>query len=570
MTLPSLALLSLALTPGPDLSTLAEQSGFKRTGRYEEVTRLCAAFAKAYPRKARCETFGTTPERRPMVALILSDDGALRPETARAKKRPVVLLQGGIHAGEIDGKDAGFWLLRDVMAGKVLPGVLQKLTLVFVPVFNVDGHERFGPNNRPNQVGPEEMGWRVTSQNLNLNRDYLKAEAPEMQAMLRYLLAWDPILYADLHVTDGAKFQHDISLTFEPQIGSGETQVDAVNALREEVVTALANSGHLPLTFYPSFVRDDDPTSGFAVASQPPRFSTAYWGLHDRLSVLVETHSWKDYATRVKATRDALTLLLTAAARDGQRWMEGARTAQARPLAGTPVVISYAAGGTVKRIPFHGYAYTRERSSLSGAMWTRYDDTKPEVWTVPFLDELYPSLTVSAPRAGYVVPGGFAERVASKLSLHGLTFSTLETARSRVPVEVFRATKAARSSTSFEGRQTLAIEGAWTREVRDLPAGSLYVPLNQRWAVLVMHLLEPLAPDSMVAWGFFNAAFEQKEYLEDYVLEEEARQMLKREPGLKAKFEADAGVGMRFFAERHPSWDERLNLVPVFRVDAAP
>ena len=151
-----------------------------------------------------------------MLALVASADGSLDPQAAKAKNRPVVLVQGGIHAGEIDGKDAGFLLLRELLRGEIAPGILSKLTLVFVPVFNVDGHERFGKYNRPNQRGPEEMGWRTTAQNYNLNRDYTKADSPEMAAMLKLLHAWDPILYVDLHVTDGGDFQPDVSLTVAP------------------------------------------------------------------------------------------------------------------------------------------------------------------------------------------------------------------------------------------------------------------------------------------------------------------------------------------------------------------
>ena len=201
-----------------DLSTIAEQSGFKRTGRYEEVERLCRGFQQSWSGKVRCTEFGRTPEGRPMLALVASQDGVLDPNAARKQRRPVVLMQGGIHAGEIDGKDAGFLALREMLSGSAGAGALRRVTFVFVPVFNVDGHERFGRWNRPNQVGPEEMGWRTTAQNLNLNRDYAKAEAPEMQAMLRLLNQWDPILYVDLHVTNGADFQHDISYSIAPTL----------------------------------------------------------------------------------------------------------------------------------------------------------------------------------------------------------------------------------------------------------------------------------------------------------------------------------------------------------------
>src|SRR5207245_3833288 len=130
------------------------------------------AFERAYPNRARCVTFGTTPEGRPMLAIVASGDGVLTPEATRAKHRPVILFQGGIHAGEIDGKDGGFWSLRELLDDKLLPGATTAVTAVFIPVLNADGHERFGPNHRPNQRGPEEMGVRITAQNFNINRDY--------------------------------------------------------------------------------------------------------------------------------------------------------------------------------------------------------------------------------------------------------------------------------------------------------------------------------------------------------------------------------------------------------------
>jgi hypothetical protein len=207
----------------PDLTTVSERSGFQATGRYDEVIKLCADFQKAYPKQVKCIEFGRTPEGRPMKALIVSNSGAFTPQAAKKQGLPVTLIQGGIHAGEIDGKDAGFLALREILNGKLAKGALDKQVLLFVPVFNVDGHERFGQWNRPNQRGPVEMGWRTTAQNFNLNRDYVKADSPEMQAMLGMVNAWDPLTYVDLHVTDGAKFQHDVSIQVEP-VYSGDPE----------------------------------------------------------------------------------------------------------------------------------------------------------------------------------------------------------------------------------------------------------------------------------------------------------------------------------------------------------
>jgi hypothetical protein len=522
--LPLIALLAAA----PTLSTHAERSGFTETGRYDEVQALCAAFPKAFAGKVKCAPFGTTPLGRPMLAFVASADGTLTPEAAQKKGRPVLFLQGGIHAGEIDGKDAGFWLLRDVLEGRVLPGVLSKVTLVFVPVFNVDGHERFGPNNRPNQLGPKEMGWRVTSHNLNLNRDYAKADAPEMQAMLRLLQAWDPILMADLHVTDGAKFQHDVSVTFEPSNIGPEGLRSLGRSLRVSLDAELEAKGHLPVNFYPAFVKEDDPASGFALGWPPPRFGNAYWAAHNRYGVLVETHSWKASKVRVQTTYDVCLGLLRLTAEDGARWLKAAREADAADAkrAGADVVMLWEPKKTSRPLEFKGYAYTREASAVSGQTWVRYDDSKPEVWTVPFLDELEPALTVKAPAAGWVIPLPHAGWVAEKLALHGVQFSVLGEKRG-VEVQAYRLVAPKFRPTPYEGRLTVtARDGSWLPKTLDLPKGSLFVPAAQARVFLAMHLLDPTSPDSFLAWGFFNAHLEQKEYLEDYLTEAWARELL--------------------------------------------
>lgn len=577
-----LPLVAAAARPRAELLTTAEQTGWKRTGRYDEVERLCAAFARAYPDRVRCTNLGPTPEGRSLWALVASADGSFTPRP----DRPAVVVQGGIHAGEIDGKDAGFQVLRELLDGSLLPGqnLLGRLTLVFVPVFNVDGHERFGAHNRPNQVGPEEMGWRTTAQNLNLNRDYMKAEAPEMAAMLRLLGEWDPVAYVDLHVTDGADFQPDVAVLIEPWQTGSEMLEAAARELRTALGTQLTAKGHLPLTeFYPSFAKPDDPASGFTVGFLPPRFSTSYWALRNRLGVLVETHSWKDYATRVRATHDTMVEVLRVAAERGGAWRQAEAAADALALGGAPVVLTWETAPASRMIEFRGYAYRCDPSPVSGQLRIAYDRSRPEIWRIPLYDQLRPALTVSAPRAGYVVPAAWAARVREKLVLHGVTFQTLgssgESARP-YEVEVFRATEVSHRKDSFEGRVPTTVRGAWARERRSVPAGSLFVPVAQPRGRLVVNLLEPQAPDSLCSWGYFDVAFEQKEYMEDYVAEAVAEEMLRRDPALKAaflqklaaepEFARDPRRRLEFFARRHPSWDERFNLYPVYRVEVAP
>ena len=568
------------------LTTVAEESGYRRTGRTDEVTRLCAAFAAAWPRAVRSLKFGRSAEGRPMRALLAS--------RADPRKVPVVMLQGGIHPGESDGKDAGFIALRELLGESAAPGALGRIAILFVPAFNVDGHERFGRWNRPNQNGPEETGWRTTGQNLNLNRDYMKADAPEMRAMLGLIRAWDPLVCADLHVTDGADFQPDVSLQAEP-INQGDAALcPAGRELRDALIARLRRSGSMPLPFYPDLAQTDDPSSGFLLTVYSPRFSTGYFPQRNRFTVLVETHSWKDYATRVRVTRNAIIGLAELVAEHGVRWRELTREADAASmrLGGTEVVLDYssawregtsagragevgARGGEL--IDFPGYAYTRETSPISGEPVTVYDPRRPQIWRVPFRDQVAPALVVKAPRAGYVVPCAWAADIGARLELHGITFETVPAARAGVRVQAFRASHARFGSAPFEGRLRAQLSGAWQDDIQDIGAGALFVPMAQAGARLVMHLLEPQAPDSFAAWGFFNACFEPKESMEPYVADQIARTMLAQNPALQQEFNrklkedpafaASPHARLEFFLRRHASWDSQLNLYPVFRVD---
>ncbi|NVD72122.1 M14 family metallopeptidase [Duganella sp. BJB1802] len=569
--------LAVAAPAATSLSTIAERSGFQNTGRYDEVVDLCARFQKAYPKQVRCFEFGRTPEGRPMLALAVSRTGALTAEQAKKRGLPVMLVQGGIHAGEIDGKDAGFLALREALENKAAPGALDKQVLLFVPVFNVDGHERFGKWNRPNQRGPVEMGWRTTAQNYNLNRDYVKADAPEMQSMLALVNAWDPLAYIDLHVTDGAKFQPDVSIQVEPVHGGDEELKRAGAALQTAVMADLKAQGSDPKPYYISFAADDDPTSGFVDSMATPRFSTGYFPLRNRFAMLVETHSWKDYPTRVRITRNTIVSLLSQVAAHGKEWQKMTQDADARAtaMAGADFPISYRTTFNAKTIEFPGYEYTRGYSEVSGGLMTHYDESKPQIWSVPLRDEVVPDLKIAAPKGGYLVPLADAARIGAKLKQHGIVFKVLASDQMAAEVETFRATKTKFGAQSFEGHQSLAVEGDWGRERRSLAKGALFVPIAQPKARLVMTMLEPRGADSLLAWGEFNNAFERKEYMEEYVAEDVARAQLEADPALReefqkkldgdAEFNKSQAKRLEFFARRHASWDERYNLYPVMR-----
>ncbi len=580
--------------PKPDLSTHAQRSQFAQTGRYEEVIRLCHDFQQTWPKAVRCIEFGKTPEGRPMLALIASRSdklndklgaalgGKLTPTAVQRAKLPVLLVQGGIHAGEIDGKDAGFLALRELLQQSGPQALLRQQVLIFVPVFNVDGHERFGAWNRPNQRGPEQMGWRTTGQNLNLNRDYAKADAPEMQAMLGLINQWDPLVVVDLHVTDGAKFEHDISIQLEPT-RSGEPGLRAAGLqLRDNVMQTLEKSGSLPRPFYYAFNQEDDPASGFTDGVPRPRFSHGYMLMRNRFGMLVETHSWKDYPTRVRITKNTIMATAQQLAQHGRTWLAAAQQADqtSSALAGQAVALTWHATDAVRPIEFYGYAYQHRQSDISGSKMVTYDESKPLRMTLPLRDQIVPDLVLNAPAGGYLISPALAGQMAAKLQQHGIAFRRLSRSLPKQMVDVFRGKNVSFDAQPYEGRQRLNQSGEWQPEARSVEAGALFVPIAQAKARLIMTLLEPMSPDSLSAWGFFNQMYEQKEYMEAYVAEEVARAQLAHDPELAkafkqkldsdAKFAQDHEARLEFFARRHPSWDERYQLYPIFRLGQTP
>jgi hypothetical protein len=580
--------------PFETLLTTAERSDFRSTGRTDEVERLCENYAQTWPDAVRSFEYGRSAEGRPMRALVVSRAGALQPDELRRRGVPILMIQGGIHPGESDGKDAGFIALRELLGNSAAPGVLERIAILFVPAFNTDGHERFGRWNRPNQVGPEEMGWRTTAQNLNLNRDYTKADAPEMQAMLRLLNQWDPLICADLHVTDGADFEPDISIQVEP-INQGDPQLYRSGIqLRDELIKKLAAQGSLPLPFYPDLAQTDDPASGFQLTVYSPRFSSGYFPARNRFTVLVETHSWKNYATRVRVTRNTIIGLTELAAVHGKSWLDdvGKSDAAAIQLRGSDVVLDFASswreptGATddarsavpedATMIEFRGYAYTRKPSMISGELVTVYDPKTPQIWRVPYRKHVRPSVVIRAPRDGYIIPAAYVRDIGEKLALHGIKTEILSTSPGASEVEVFRTTRSEFASAPFEGRMRATLDGAWRLESQEIPSGSLFVPIKQSLARLLMALLEPQGPDSLAAWGYFNACFEQKEHTEPYVAEIIARKMLDDDLQLAAEFNrrlegdaefrGDPAARFEFFLKRHASWDSRRNLYPIYRL----
>ncbi|MCA1616476.1 MAG: M14 family metallopeptidase [Acidobacteria bacterium] len=393
----------------PDWLTHAERTDYRETPDYEETLAYCRKLAAASP-LIRLSDFGRSGEGRPLALVVAATGNDFAPERARKAGKAVVLVQANIHAGETDGKDAGLALLRDIAVLKTLPGLLDRVTLLFIPVYNVDGHERRSPFNRINQNGPAEVGWRATTANLNLNRDYMKADAPETRAWLKLWNEWNPDLFVDCHVTDGADFQYNLTYQYEQHENIPEPLRGWMkSAFEGRIMPAAEGAGNLIATYM--VFRDNRDPAGAGVEGfiGTPRFATGYTPLRNRPGLLIETHMLKTYRPRVRGTYDILRATLEDVNRDAAGWLKVVRdtdeliTRQGNsydPARKVPLRMAF----TDKSVPLKlkGVEFRVEQSEVSGGRRVVYGD-KPVELTVPFYNEARATVTV-APPLSYIVP----------------------------------------------------------------------------------------------------------------------------------------------------------------------
>ena len=560
------------------MQTPAEKSNYRQTPNYANTIAFAEQLADASP-AIDYRGFGHSGQGRELPLLIASETQTFTPEAARRENKAVVLIQACIHSGEPDGKDAGFALLRDIAISKTAAGILENVVFLFIPIYNTDGHERSTPYNRINQNGPESMGWRTTSTYQNLNRDYMKADTPETRAWLRLWNEWQPDLFIDCHVTDGADYRSVITYHHEHHEGVDHAVLEwERDVFGNKVVSATEAAGH-QISWYLEFIDNRDLTLGTRDFNGSPRFSTGYVPLRNRPAILIETHMIKDYRSRVLATYDFLRAALSEVNNDPQRLRRVGREADERMArAGTTYEPERMYGITFEltdeTTPFElrAFQYETDESEISGDLRVVYG-REPIDLTIPMYQTFRVTTAVSPP-LHYIVPVQWTD-VIEVIHAHGLQFRSLaETAT--VEVESYRFINVRWPSAPFEGRHMPQFDVERVDEAREFPAGSIVVPLGQPLGKLALNLLEPQAPDSFVKWGFFNAIFEEKEYAENYVLEALAREMLAADPDLKREFEdalendpdlaASPSERLRFFYKRSPYWDPQMSLYPVGRI----
>lgn len=562
----------------PEWRTHAELTDYRETPNYTDTVAFARRLAHASS-ALEFEIFGQSGQGRDLPLLIGSESHTFTPEEAHAHGKAVVLVQACIHSGEPDGKDAGFALLRDIAITKTVTGILENVVLLFIPLYNADGHERSSPYNRINQDGPAEMGWRTTATYQNLNRDYMKVDTPETRAWLGLWNQWKPDLFIDCHVTDGADYRSVITYHHEHHAGVDQAVVSwERDVFGGKVAPATAAAGH-EISWYLEFIDNRDLTLGTRDFNGSPRFSTGYVPARNRPGILIETHMLKDYRSRVLATYDFLRAALVEVNRDPQRLRQVGREADERTAAAgrsfdpdRTFPLDFELTDETTAFELKAFQYETEESDVSGELRVIYG-REPLDLTVPMYQTFRVTKAV-APPLQYIVPAQWTN-VIEVLHAHGLEIHFLAEAAA-IEVESYRFTNVQWPEEPFEGRHMPRFDVERAMETMMFPAGSVVVPVAQASGKVILNLLEPEAPDSLARWGFFNAIFEEKEYAEHYILESLAREMMAKEPALRQEFEerlatdaefaASASERLRFFYKKSPYWDPQLNLYPVGRI----
>ena len=584
---------SLVAKPNDPWITATERSGFTTTPGYNETMNWFKKLTAASPLLSMI-TIGRTVEGRDIYMIIASTEKNITTAALKRSGKPLLLVQAGIHSGEIDGKDAGMMLLRDIAFGNKR-SLLDNVNFLFIPILSVDAHERSSAYNRPNQRGPENMGWRTNAQNLNLNRDYAKLDTKEIRSVIKVMNEYDPVLYMDIHVTDGADYQYDITFGGLGQQGYSHGIRDWLeNIYKPFADKDLTANGHIPGPLLNAF-NDRDFSQGNIVTTGGPRFSDSYGDLRHLPAILVENHSLKPYKQRVLGTYILLESTLKLLATAGRSLKEITEKDKAVRLAKMPMgwkvpqlqnSVSFdtrsnqqntnAAITAPDSLNLLGIATAIHRSSVTNIDYVEWLG-KPVNMKIADYKSTEPFDFINRPK-GYWVPAS-CDEVIARLKLHGIKMNTI-TQPLEVSVEMYRITNHVFEDDNhilqpFEGH--IQVTGTTKTETRKqlFPAGSVYISTDQPLGDLAMLLLEPTSKDSYFSWGFFHAIFQRTEYMEAYVIEPMAKKMLLGSPALQKEFEEkkaadkafakDPNTILTWFYSKTNYYDERYLLYPVGR-----
>jgi len=492
--------------------TRAERSAFTETSRYADVMSFIDSL-RANARDIHVTTMGKTSQGRDIPIVVLSRPVVRTPMEAKRLNRPIVYVQGNIHGGEVEGKEALLSLLRDLERNE-MRSVVDSLVIVAAPIYNIDGNEAVGPQdvNRSEQNGPAVVGQRPNAQGLDLNRDYIKAEAPETRAALEFLRAWDPDVLIDLHTTDGS--YHGYGLTWAPPLNpaarfSGPFTRDTILPM---IRAALRVNERIETFPYGNFLSQDSASNGWFTYDHRPRFGTNYYGLRGRMAILSEAYSHDPFMTRVATTYAFLMEALSLLAANHEDILEVGREADRRTtaFASTPNASPRVAiRSRIVRTPHVEDVLVEELTRTGDS--TRTEPGVPPGFRragrirsmkIPVYDRFEPTLDQTIPYA-WVIPAAQAS-LLEPLRRHGV-FIEQVTSPATVRGTIFAIDSVVQNQRTFQGHQEVRLAGRWEpSDSVQVDTASYIVRGAQPLGILALYLLEPQSDDGLVTWNFMD------------------------------------------------------------------
>ncbi|WP_151088132.1 M14 family zinc carboxypeptidase [Hymenobacter baengnokdamensis] len=541
MFLASLLLATSLMTPAPAprFSTPFERDPHHNTtATYAECIGFYKELAATYPATMQLREAGPTDSGQPLHEVVLSADGTFEPAASRAKGRPVLFIQNGIHPGEPEGIDASMLLARNLLREKKLQALLQQVTVVIIPAYNIDGMLNRNSTTRVNQNGPAEYGFRGNARHLDLNRDFVKQDSRNARSFAALFQKWRPEIFVDTHTSNGADYQYTITLI--------PTQPDKLGPvlgpyLQDKLLPALykgMNQKKWPMTPYVDF-EGETPESGLRAFLESPRYSTGYAALFNTIGFMPETHMLKAFGPRVQATYDLLLTYLETVAAQAPALLAARAEADRALAAQTQFPLAWALTDTATTtVQFRGYEAGHKPSAVSGKPRLYYDRTRPYVRPVSYYNTARATATVTAP-AAYVIPAAWGE-VAENLRRNGVVLRSLVQPLTG-PAEVYTIGDFKTTPRPYEGHYLHSqVRMLTTPEPHaTLAAGDYLAVLAEQGpaARYLVQALEPQATDSFFAWGFFDSILQQKEHYSDYVFEDLAADFLTRNPAVRQQLE---------------------------------
>ena len=487
--------------------TIAESSQFTATSRYADVIE----FIRILQPQSSCmrvETLCVSTEGRSVPLLVIGQPVPSSPLSLRHDKRAVVYIQANIHAGEVEGKEASLMLARDILL-QDNPPFLDKLVILIAPIFNADGNEKISLINRRNQAGPEKgVGVRYNGQNLDLNRDGMKQESPEVQGLVRnVLLRWDPVLLVDCHTTNGSAHQEPVTYTWGFNPNGDIPIIEYMRGKMMPSVQKILQEKYNVLSIpYGNFMDFANPEKGWRPAGPQPRYITNYIGLRNRLAILNENYAHADYKTRVLGCyhlllsileycydhKDEITQLVSKA--DQQTILRGMD-----PSENDLFAVEYDLKPLKENITIRGWEMEVTPREKGRPRVKRTD--KKKTYSVPYFVDYVPKRSIRFPYA-YLMPVSIP-KIQTKLLQHGIMVEKL-TESITLEVESFKIKEIKGAERLYQGHRMNSVKGEYIMEKKEFPKGTLYIATAQPLGNVAAYLLEPESDDGLIVWNFFD------------------------------------------------------------------